>query len=318
MKNIILLILTLFSINLFASDPSSYKQAYEMESLSTLFAIPLYEHTLHSNNPKNLQKAAVSRLFYLYKKHNKIIEALLIGTRFSHIISSKEKAGIWKTLTEIYKPVSYEHLTSSYVLAVKANPENYSEILKYLQDRREPKLFEFVYIVLFKRKQYETLNKIFESDQTLTSSPLYEGLVTIKVNPERGKEYLSNVSTEGEKDNATKSDLLYLLGQYFRAIGENKISARYFRMSGTFLWPERAKIESSKSLVLSGNFSEACQNFSFSSSPNEEVAQIFYLVCEKKDKRFLKDIRASLKALGSKEGGEFFQKVNQSLEKWDS
>jgi hypothetical protein len=302
---------------IFASDPSSYKHAYEMESISTLFAIPLYEQTLLSSNTKNLQKAAVSRLFYLYKKHNKVIEALLLGSKYSHIISSKDKTSIWKSLTEIYKPVTYEHLTTAYVFALKANPENYTDFLRYLQEMREPRLFEFIYIVLYKRKQFELLKKLFEEDRSLTISPLYEGVVTIKLNPEKGREYLASINLEGEKDNGTKSDLLYLLGQYFRSLGENDISARYFRMSASFLWPDRGKLESAKSLVLSGKFSEACHTFQFSPSPNEEVSQIFYLVCVKKDKDFIREIKPSLKALGAKDGGEFFQKVNQSLERWE-
>ncbi len=301
----------------FSSDSTSYKRAYEMESFSTLFAIPLYEQTLQSSNPKNMQKAAVSRLFYLYKKHNKIIEALLLGTRYSSIISSKDKAGIWKSIVEIYKPVSYENLTTAYILAVKASVENHAELLGYLKEYKETKLFEFVFIVLYKRKQYELISILLEEDPTLTSSPLYEGMVKIRLNPEKGKEYLANIPSDVDKDNGTKADLLYLRGQYYRAIGDNSISARYFRMSGSFLWPERAKIETAKSLVLAGNFSEACQTYTFTPSPNEEVMQIFYLVCNKKDKDFLREIKSSLKALGSKEGGEFFQKVNQSLEKWD-
>lgn len=301
----------------FASDTTNYKRAYEMESVSTLFSIPLYEQTLQSSNPKNMQKAAVSRLFYLYKKHNKIIEALLLGTKYSNIISSKDKAGIWKSIIEIYKPVSYENLTSAYILSVKASAENHTELLSYLQQYKETKLFEFVFIVLYKRKQYELILTLLEEDPTLTTSPLYEGMVKIRLNPEKGKEYLASIPSDLDKDNGTKADLLYLLGQYYRAIGENAISARYFRMSGSFLWPERAKIETSKSLVLAGNFSEACQTYTFAPSPNEEVMQIFYLVCQKKDKDFLREIKSSLKALASKESGEFFQKVSQSLEKWD-
>ncbi len=315
---ILLIVFLLFDGPLFASDNGSYKRAYEMESVSTLFAIPLYEQTIGTNNSKNLQKAAVSRLFYLYKKHNKFIEALFLGTRYSNIIPSKDKTSIWKSLVEIYKPVSYELLTTSYQLAMKSSIENHSEILSFLREYREPKLFEFVFILLYKRKQFDLILNLLEKEPMLTSSPLYAGMANLRLNPEKGREYLASLPSDLEKDTGMKSDLLYLLGQYYRAVGENSISARYFRMSGSYLWPDRAKIETSKSLVLAGNFSEACQTYQFTSSPNEEVMQIFYLVCNKKDKAFLKEIRASIKALGSKDGGEFFQKVSQSLERWDS
>ncbi len=287
-----------------------------MEKVSTLFAIPIYESSLSSANSSKMQKASVSRLFYLYKKHNKIIEALLLGSKYSSIIPSKEKAWIWKSLTEIYKPLSYSDLTNVYVLAIKAKPDSFQDLLDHLHSAGQTKLFEFTYIILYKRKQYETLAKMFEQDPSLSSSPLYEGVVNIKLNPEKGKEYLNSVGMEADKDNPTKSDLLYLLGLYFRALGDYDASARYFRMSASFHWGERSKMETAKSLALGGNFSEVCQNYNFPPSPNEEVGQIFYLICTKKDKEFLKEIQPSLSSLGAREGGEFFQKVNSSLEKW--
>ncbi|TGN06924.1 hypothetical protein [Leptospira ilyithenensis] len=311
-----ILCLLFFSVGIYANEAARYQKAYEMEKKSTLFAIPLYESSLQTAGSANLKKAAVSRLFFLYKKHNKIIEAILLGTRFSNIINSKEKASLWKSLTEIYRPLSYGELTAAYSLAIKTNPDNYSDLLQYLHSLNQPKLFEFVYIVLYKRKQYETLNLLFIQDHSLSKSPLYEGIVLLKLNPEQGKEFILSWGFGFDKDNPTKSDLLYLLGHYFRNTGDYDSSARYFRMSASFHWQERAKLEAAKSLVLGGKFSEACQSFSFTSSPNEEVGQLLYLICTKKDKDFLGEIRSSITALGAKEGGEFFQKVNQALEKW--
>jgi hypothetical protein len=314
---LIIIVIFLSRLSLFGSDASSYKKAYEMESVSTLFAIPLYEQTLLSSNTKNLQKVAVSRLFYLYKKHNKIVEALLLGSKYPSIISSKDKASLWASLTLIYKPLSYENLTTAYTFAFRANSENIAELSRYLQESRISQLFEFVYIVLYKRKQYELLQALFDANHSLSQSPLYEGIVKIKLDPEKGREFIENIGLDGEKDNATKSDILYLLGQYFRALGEYDLSARYFRMSGSYLWPDRGKLESAKSLVLAGNFTEACQTFSFLNPPNEEVTQIFYLTCVKKDKQFLKQVKPGIHALGAKEGGEFFQKVNQAFDRWE-
>ena len=270
------------------ADTNKYKQAYEMESKSTLFAIPLYEQSIQSSNSKSLQKAAVTRLFYLYKKHNKVIEALLLGTRYSSIVSSKDKSGIWKSVSEIYKPLTYTQLTNAYTVAIRTNSENYLELINIIRESKEPKLFEFVFIILYKRKQFELLNQIFNEDHSISSSPLYQGIISIKLNAEKGKEYLNSIGHEMEKDDATSSDLLYLMGQYYRALGEFAMSARYFRMSSSYHWQERGKIESAKSLVLGGNFGEVCQTFNFSSSPNEEVSQIFYLICNKKDKRDIK------------------------------
>jgi len=311
-----ILIILFFSVGLFAGEATRYQQAYEMEKQSTLFAIPLYESSLQTASSVNLKKAAVSRLFFLYKKHNKIIEAILLGSKFSHIINSKEKASLWKSLTEIYHPLSYGELTSAYSIAVKTNPENYSELLQHLHTLNQPKLFEFVYIILYKRKQFETLNLLFIQDHSLSKSPLYEGIVLLKLNPEKGKEFILSWGFEPDKDNPTKSDLLYLLGHYFRNLGDYDSSARYFRMSASFHWQERAKLEAARSLVLNGKFSEACQSFGFSPSPNDEASQLLYLICTKKDKDFLRQIHPSIVALGAKEGGEFFQKINQALEKW--
>ncbi len=317
MKIVFLLIIIFSSISISANDKNLYQKAYEIESISTLFAIPLYEQSLSSSNSKNLQKAAVSRLFYLYKKHNKLIEALLLGSKYSKIIPSKERSSVWSAIAEIYRPVKYDLLSSAYVLAVRTNHENYPELLNFMKSAYEPKLNDFIFVVLYKRKQFETLQLLLKEDRSISTSPLYAGMIAIKLDSDGGKSFLESLDAETDRDVSFHSDLFYLLGQYYRSLGDHRFSARYFRMSGSFNWNERAKLESAKSLVLSGNFSEACSTFDFKPAPNEEVGQTFYLICNKKDKSMLKEIKPSFKVLGSKEGGDFFQKVNQALEKWD-
>ncbi|GBF50068.1 hypothetical protein LPTSP4_15910 [Leptospira ryugenii] len=306
-----------FASKLIASDNDLYKEAYEMEAKNTLFAIPLYENTLQKTNSKNLQKAAANRLFYLYKKHYKLIDAIFLGSRYSHLISSKEKANIWKAITDIYRPMSYSKLTTAYSLAMRSSAENYQDLENFLKEESQTQIFDFVFLVLYKRRQYPLLRLLLQPENPLANNLFYSGLIAIKVDEDSGKDFLNKHSQRFDTDDSHRSDLFYLVGTFYRHLGEFAQSARYFRMSGSFSRKEKGDLEAAKSLALGGFLSEACQSFQFPNATHDEYSQIFQLFCHKKDRAYLLDIKPSLQLLNKKEGGEFIQKILLAIEQGD-
>ncbi|WP_208652306.1 hypothetical protein [Leptospira kemamanensis] len=286
-----------------------YEEAYEMEQTNTLFAIPLYEKALSQKPTGKLQKAVVSRLFFLYKKHSKLLDALFLGSRYPSLIPSKDRSWIWNQLTEIYKPISLSDLSSTYVLASKTNVENLSELKEHLKQQNLPKLYEFASILLLKRKQYKVILSLYEENPDMFLTPLFVGISEFKIGTEQGKEFLKQVLSNSEKERSDqeKSDILYLMGVHYRQSNEHELSARYFRMSGSFFAKTRAELEASKSLVLQGKTKEMCSTFKFSSSPFDEIETILFYHCSPSGAQNLRSILPSIRILSEREGNEFLQ-----------
>ncbi|TGL07234.1 hypothetical protein EHQ43_07400 [Leptospira bouyouniensis] len=286
-----------------------YEEAYEMEQTNTLFAIPLYEKALSQKPTGKLQKAVVSRLFFLYKKHSKLLDALFLGSRYPSHIPSKDRTWIWNQLSEIYKPISVSDLSSTYVLASKANMENIKDLSDHLKHLNLPKLYEFASILLLKRKQYKVILSLYEESPNMFLSPLFVGISEFKLGTEQGKEFLKKVLADSEKERTEqeKSDILYLMGVHYRQSNEHELSARYFRMSGSFLAKPRADLEASKSLILQGKQKEMCSTFKFGSSPFDEIETILYHHCSPTGSQNLRPILPSIRILSEREGNEFLQ-----------
>ncbi|ABZ96771.1 hypothetical protein [Leptospira biflexa] len=286
-----------------------YEEAYEMEQTNTLFAIPLYEKALSQKPTGKLQKAVVSRLFFLYKKHSKLLDALFLGSRYPSHIPSKDRAWIWNQLSEIYKPISISDLSSTYVFAAKANSENTQELSDHLRNLNLPKLYEFASILLLKRKQYKLILILYEENPTMFLSPLFVGISEFKLGTEQGKEFLKKVLADSEKERSDqeKSDILYLMGVHYRQSNEHELSARYFRMSGSFYAKQRADLEASKSMVLQGKQKEMCSTFKFGASPFDEIETILYYHCSPTGSQNLRPILPSIRILSEREGNEFLQ-----------
>ncbi|TGL65651.1 hypothetical protein EHQ62_09965 [Leptospira jelokensis] len=286
-----------------------YEEAYEMEQTNTLFAIPLYEKALSQKPTGKLQKAVVSRLFFLYKKHSKLLDALFLGSRYPSHIPSKDRTWIWNQLAEIYKPISVSDLSSTYVLASKANLENIKDLSDHLKQLNLPKLYEFASILLLKRKQYKVILSLYEESPNMFLTPLFVGISEFKLGTEQGKEFLKKILADSEKERSDqeKSDILYLMGVHYRQSNEHELSARYFRMSGSFFAKPRADLEASKSLVLQGKQKEMCSTFKFGSSPFDEIETILYYLCSPTGYQNLKPILPSIRILTEREGNEFLQ-----------
>ncbi|EMJ89558.1 hypothetical protein [Leptospira meyeri] len=294
-----------FTPSIFAN--SYYEAGYEMEQLNTLFAIPLYEKALTQKPSGKLQKAVVSRLFFLYKKHGKLLDALFLGSKFPSLIPSKERGWIWTHLSEIYKPIGVSELSATYVNAAKATFDKYSELSEHLKVTNSQKLYEFASIILLKRKQYKVILSIYAENPSMAKTPLFIGISEFKIGADAGKEFLKTIlgESESERSDQEKSDVLYLMGVYYRQTTEYELSARYFRMSGSYGSKPRADLETTKSLVLRGNAKEMCSTFKFNPSSTDEIETLLHFYCSPNTNNSWKLYEPSIRILAEREGNEF-------------
>ncbi|PJZ85076.1 hypothetical protein [Leptospira harrisiae] len=286
---------------------SFYEEGYEMEQVNTLFAIPLYEKALTQKPSGKLQKAVVSRLFFLYKKHGKLLDALFLGSKYPSLIPSKERGWIWTNLSEIYKPIGFSELSATYVHAAKATADKFTELSDFLKTSNSQKLYEFASIILLKRKQYKVILSIYSENQAMAKTPLFIGISEFKIGADSGKEFLKTIlgESETERSDQEKSDVLYLMGVYYRQTAEYDLSARYFRMSGSFGSKPRADLETTKSLVLKGNAKEICNTFKFVSSSNDEIETLLHFYCSPNPNNTWKQFEPSIRILAERDGNEF-------------
>ncbi|MCW7494309.1 hypothetical protein ND861_16805 [Leptospira sp. 2 VSF19] len=286
---------------------SYYEAGYEMEQLNTLFAIPLYEKALTEKPSGKLQKAVVSRLFFLYKKHGKLLDALFLGSKYPNLIPTKERSWIWTNLAEIYRPISVSELSSTYVLASKSSPEKYLELSEHLKNAASQKLYEFASIILLKRKQYKAILSIYAENPGMVKTPLFIGISEFKIGADSGKEFLKTIlgDTDRERTDQEKSDVLYLMGVYYRQTADYDLSARYFRMSGSFGSKPRGDLETTKSLVLKGNSKEMCSTFKFTISSSDEIETLLNFYCSPNANSSWKPYEPSIRILAEREGNEF-------------
>lgn len=305
LRLVYLLFLIGFSPSIFAN--SYYEAGYEMEQLNTLFAIPLYEKALTQKPSGKLQKAVVSRLFFLYKKHGKLLDALFLGSKYPSLIPSKERGWIWTNLAEIYKPIGVSELSATYVFASKSSPEKFSELSEHLKLANSQKLYEFASIILLKRKQYKVILSIYAENPSMAKTPLFIGISEFKIGADSGKEFLKTIlgDTERERTDQEKSDVLYLMGVYYRQSADYDLSARYFRMSGSFGSKPRGDLETTKSLVLKGNSKEMCSIFKFATSSTDEIETLLNLYCSPNPNISWKTYEPSIRILAEREGNEF-------------
>ncbi len=258
---------------LFANDSVIFQKAYQLEKKSTLFSIPLYESVLSKTQNPKIIKATVGRLFFLYKKHNKLFEAVLLGSKYSSIISSKERSEIWIQLAKIYEPVTISELMQAYTLALRSKSDSIEELKFYLLSVQKKPILEFTFLLLYKRKDYEIGIQLIRSDLAFQFTPLYEGMYLLKTGTDKSRDYLETQLKVPITYDEQTSDLSFLLGHYFRNRGDFAHSARFFRMSA------RGRMESAKSLLQAGSKEEACKGQTPSIHSNDEYTAIFSYYC---------------------------------------
>ncbi len=288
---------------------SLYEEAYEMETSNTLFAIPLYEKALAKKPSGKLQKAIVTRLFFLYKKHGKILDGLFLNSKYSGYIASSDKSWIWSALLEFYKPISSKDLNTTYLLAIKSNIESSTELEDWLVSQNQPKLVEFTSVILMKRKEFRLLKQVLLKVPGILISPIYLGIANLKLKDDSSKEYIKNLISDETTLNNHTADVLYLMGMYYRSLEDYNLSSRYFRMSGSYGPKERAVLEATKSIALRGSYKEICSTFTFPKSVNDEIWNLLYMNCLPNREEMISPLRNSIKILSEKEGNEFLKKL---------
>jgi len=278
-----------------ASDNSAYQKAYEMEKRSTLFAIPLYEQALKQTQNPKIQKAVVGRLFFLQKKHHKFFEALLLSSRFPKLVSSSERKEVWESISRIYSGVAISDLQQTYQLVFRSDPNSFEELKFHLLSLQKKTVLDFVFLLLYKKKDYDLGGQLIRSDLQFQTTPLYEGMFLFKSNLDAFRDFLEGKIREQNITEVQRSDLNFLLGFFFRARGDYANSARFFRMSA------RGKLESAKSLLLAGSPEEACRSMNYSVNAHEEYVQLFYQYCQAKNPEFWKEVYPGIQAFEKKD-----------------
>lgn len=197
----------------------------------------------------------------------------MLGSKHPGTISAKERSEIWLQLGKIYEPATVSELMQAYTLALRAKGESIEELKFYLLSVQKKPIYEFTFLLLYKRKDFETGIQLIRSDPAFQFTPLYEGMYLLKTNPEKSRDFLeSQLKTAITTDEQT-SDLSFLLGHYFRNRGDFAHSARFFRMSS------RGRMESTKSLLQAGSKEEACKGISPGFQSNDEYTVLFSYFC---------------------------------------
>lgn len=159
-------------------------------------------------------------------------------------------------------------------------------LFRILSRKENASLYKACYAVKIKTGDYDGWEKIHAFGETkgiLTPETSLALRISFTLHSGRGSAYkriysggrLKSLSEEG------KSDLLYLYGKFLRNLGKFDSSARYFWMSGSYGNKDRSKIETAKTLLVSGRKQEACSYLSKSFFPGDESEEILSRVCFK-------------------------------------
>ncbi|MGJ4754375.1 hypothetical protein [Leptospira kmetyi] len=159
-------------------------------------------------------------------------------------------------------------------------------LFKILSRKENASLYKACYAVKIKTGDYDGWEKIHafgEAKGILTPETSLALRISFTLHSGRGSAYkriysggkLKSLSEDG------KSDLLYLYGKFLRNLGKYDSSARYFWMSGSYGNKDRSRIETAKTLLVSGRKQEACSYLSKSFFPGDESEELLSRVCFK-------------------------------------
>ncbi|MBM9577794.1 hypothetical protein JWG45_11600 [Leptospira sp. 201903070] len=294
----------------------SYEDAYAMEKEDPLFSIPLYEELLRTSQKSDIRKTASSRLFFLYEKYRKYVPAILIMSRSGKITDKKGKYP--SIVTELASGLNVSPSSLVSVISGCSRPipdpdsflqepapkENSSEtvaeesletqttpvthelpfLFRVLSKKENAPLYKACYAVKIKTGDYDGWEKIhaFGEMRNLLSPETSLALrISYTLHSDRGSAYkriyaggkLKSLSEDG------KSDILYLYGKFLRNLGKLDSSARYFWMSGSYGNKERGKIETAKTLLVSGRKQEACAQVAKGFSAGDESEELLNRIC---------------------------------------
>ncbi|MDV6236608.1 hypothetical protein CH379_013330 [Leptospira ellisii] len=198
----------------------------------------------------------------------------------------------------------------------KAEPNTVPYLFRVLSKKENAPLYKACYAVKIKTGDYDGWEKIHafgEAKKVLGPEISLALRISFTLHSGRGSAYkriysggkLKSLSEEG------KSDLLYLYGKFLRNLGKSDSAARYFWMSGSYASQERAKIETAKTLLISGRKQEACSYLSKGFSPGDESEELLHRICFKnfENERPSSDLLKAVRILNSDSSDPVYEYV---------
>jgi hypothetical protein len=290
---------------------SIYEKGYKLEKTFPIFAIPVYERVLRSNPDTKLKKITATRLYYLFKKFRKYPELLNHYAMYRNILSiGSEHSDSISQIIKIYQ-ISYSEYQAIYPIITNINPENIGSLLDIIMESSSKNLFNFSYSYLMSNRKYDELRTImFYLPENLALPILRIGLL-VKMNDSNTEEVILKFLEREDINNDIKSDIFYLLGQYY-LIQENYTSAEEnFRLSQKYGKQDRGKREIAKSFIAQSRISEACRLGPFPTRNFHEADYLLYLTCTQKED-LIPEMQIAIDILISKESSNYFS----ALKKW--
>ncbi|PJZ77506.1 hypothetical protein [Leptospira neocaledonica] len=298
----------------------SYEEAYELEKLSPIFAIPLYEDVVRSSGTGDFKKTASSRLYFLYEKFNKYIPAIQYQTRAG---SLKNKKGEWSSLvktlsdglgvtpfsllavinscskeTPVWEPPEPTVHPETGELIQPSPPDPY----RVLSRKENHSLIRLCYSLKMKQKDFEGWDNVFFflfSKDILTRDEALPLWVGSSIQSGKGTPY-RRVFFSGrfkELSNESKSDLLFLYAKFLRHNGKFESSTRYFLTSGTYASSKRGKWETAKNLLIMDRKKEACTMIGDSFNAGDESEILMKKICQSGNWDWIQTYLPALKIL---------------------
>ncbi|TGL60553.1 hypothetical protein [Leptospira sarikeiensis] len=281
----------------------SYEDAYELEKLSPIFAIPLYEEVVKSAGVGDFKKTASSRLYFLYEKFNKYIPAIHYQTRTG---SLKNKKGEWSSLVKalseglgvtpfsllaVINSCSKE--TSAWVAPEPTVHPETGELIqptppdpyRVLSKKENHSLIRLCYSLKMKQRDFEGWDNIFFylfSKDVLNRDEALPLWVGSSIQSGKGTPYRRVFFSGRFKDlsNESKSDLLFLYAKFLRHNGKFESSTRYFLTSATYSSSKRGKWETAKNLLIMDRKKEACSMIGDSFNAGDESEILMKKICQ--------------------------------------
>ncbi|TGK32365.1 hypothetical protein EHQ12_02715 [Leptospira gomenensis] len=189
-------------------------------------------------------------------------------------------------------------------------------LFRILSKKENAPLYKACYAVKIKTGDYDGWEKIHafgEANKILSPETSLALRISFTLHSGRGSAYkriysggkLKSLSEEG------KSDLLYLYGKFLRNLGKFDSAARYFWMSGSYFSQERAKVETAKTLLVSGRKQEACSHLSKGFSAGDESEELLQRICFKnfENERPSSDLLKAVRILNSDSSDPVYEYV---------
>ncbi len=290
---------------------SYYEEAYRVEKISPILSIPLYEKVLSIKPDRQVLKTSVSRLRFLYLKFGKSEEAILLRQKYGNEFAGNKKIETLVQRMSDDMGVSSSFLSNVIYLSVQRGENSINRLTQILGAEQNKKLFRFIFSLKMNLKDYNTLQKIFESYPA--SDPFLKAAFLVKSGAEEADAELDMLGAGEPLSLNRKSDLLYLKGMTFRNKKQMKLSARYFLMSSSYARKDRGLAEAAKTLIASGKKSEGCGLLTSPIKVENESDEILSMYCTEKSLKNLRPVLPAIKILLEKDDNPFLKRIANEM-----